>query len=135
MLTFFLWSACIVAALLVIYQIILSSSAKFNDFWEKRKKSRLIRSSTATACTINMMDVDFIELNKMPSNYFSFGRMSESWKLSYDNDIDTETEDNEDASIYSNGHVFSVHQMPDITPSLESNKDWIGVKKEGISYL
>uniref|UniRef100_A0A0K0ER49 Uncharacterized protein n=1 Tax=Strongyloides stercoralis TaxID=6248 RepID=A0A0K0ER49_STRER len=108
-------------------------------WWINKKFKKSVTPFNGLPCSIKLQDKDIIELEMLPDNYFSFGRMSESWQFTYDDeDDDCDNEDDSDEkNLFQTNYKISKTSYIDIgTKEKISNQEkWIGETISGQAFL
>uniref|UniRef100_A0A0N4Z186 Uncharacterized protein n=1 Tax=Parastrongyloides trichosuri TaxID=131310 RepID=A0A0N4Z186_PARTI len=123
---------------LLVGKIIGYCLIKTKDWWNKRKYKKSVTPFHGTPCSIKLEDKDIIELEMLPDSYFSFGRMSESWQFTYDNE--SEEDDDDEKNLFSANYKINKTSTCNKNKKWEgkegkNNEKWIGNSKSGQSFL
>uniref|UniRef100_A0A0N5BND8 Uncharacterized protein n=1 Tax=Strongyloides papillosus TaxID=174720 RepID=A0A0N5BND8_STREA len=102
-------------------------------FWLNRKYKKSVLPYYGLPCSIKLQDKDIIELEMLPDNYFSFGRMSESWQFTYDDEED----DDDEKNLFSTNYRITKESSAGIEKkeNVMNQEKWIGDSKSGQSFL
>ncbi|CEF62456.1 Hypothetical protein SRAE_1000072900 [Strongyloides ratti] len=109
-------------------------------WWINKKYKKSVTPFSGVPCSIKLQDKDIIELEMLPDNYFSFGRMSESWQFTYDDDdiCNDDEDDDDEKNLFSGNYKILKNSFIDIEKKekIGNQEKWIGESKSsGQSFL